>query len=85
VDRTVLITGCSTDIGRVLATAFAGRDFEVCATARRLESIEDSHEEVWIDRSLSNIKRASPPGGGLAHESRENLEVWGGGFPVSNT
>jgi NAD(P)-dependent dehydrogenase (short-subunit alcohol dehydrogenase family) len=37
----VLITGCSSGIGRALALAFAQQSFQVVATARRMESIKD--------------------------------------------
>ncbi len=40
-ERTVLITGCSSGIGRATATYLAERGWHVFATARRLESIED--------------------------------------------
>jgi NAD(P)-dependent dehydrogenase (short-subunit alcohol dehydrogenase family) len=39
--RTVLITGCSTGIGRALALEFHSRGFVVTATARRLEALSD--------------------------------------------
>ena len=44
ISRAVLITGCSTGIGRAAAERLAGRGHTVYATARRLESIEDLTE-----------------------------------------
>ncbi|PQA44802.1 SDR family oxidoreductase [Amnimonas aquatica] len=41
--RTVLITGCSTGIGRALALELHGRGLTVCATARRPETLAELH------------------------------------------
>jgi len=47
----VLVTGCSTGIGRALALEFAQRGCDVLATARNLESIAElKHERITIAR-----------------------------------
>jgi len=43
--KVVLITGCSTGIGRALANEFHKNNFRVVATARQLESISDLEEK----------------------------------------
>lgn len=47
----VLITGCSTGIGRALAAEFVKRGCEVLATARRLEALEgiDGVKKAVVD------------------------------------
>lgn len=40
-DEVVLITGCGSGIGKALAQAFHRRGFRVCATARRLQTMDD--------------------------------------------
>jgi NAD(P)-dependent dehydrogenase (short-subunit alcohol dehydrogenase family) len=64
--RPVLITGCSTGIGRATAERLAGEGWNVHATARRPESIEDLAErgckthalDVTDERSMESAVRA---------------------------
>ncbi len=48
---TVLVTGCSSGIGRALVDELAGRGHEVIATARRLDTIGDApaHKRLQLD------------------------------------
>ena len=57
--RTVLITGCSTGIGRATATYLAGRGHRVYATARRIESIEDLQRDGCKTLTLDVTDEAS--------------------------
>lgn len=62
-DKVVLITGCSTGIGRALALEMAGRGWRVFASARRAGSIDDlssdSIETLILDvTDIDAIRRA---------------------------
>ena len=55
--RTVLITGCSTGIGRACAQRLARAGHTVYATARRMESIEDLRAEL-ASKTGENVRIA---------------------------
>ena len=57
--RVVLITGCSTGIGRATAERLAKKGWNVYATARRLESIEDLMQKGCKTLALDVTDEAS--------------------------
>jgi NAD(P)-dependent dehydrogenase (short-subunit alcohol dehydrogenase family) len=57
--KAVLITGCSTGIGRATAERLAGKGWSVYATARRLESIEDLRDKGCKTLALDVTDEAS--------------------------
>jgi NADP-dependent 3-hydroxy acid dehydrogenase YdfG len=57
--KAVVITGCSTGIGRATAERLAGKGWSVYATARRLESIEDLKEKGCKTLALDVTDEAS--------------------------
>ena len=62
-----LITGCSTGIGRATAVELTKRGYEVVATARRPETLEDLDVaqrlalDVDDDTSVANVREAAGP------------------------
>lgn len=57
--KTILITGCSTGIGRALAVELARRDAQVFATARRPETLADITSDRLIPIELDVLDASS--------------------------
>ncbi|MFC7166586.1 SDR family oxidoreductase [Halospeciosus flavus] len=57
-DRTVLITGCSSGIGRATAHAFLDEEWTVYATARDTDDVEDLADAGAVTESLDVTKPA---------------------------
>src|SRR3990167_10708000 len=51
-NEVVLITGCGSGIGKALALAFHRQGFSVCATARRIDTMQDLAEEGILTLAL---------------------------------
>ena len=49
---TILITGCGSGIGQALARAFHQQGFKVCATARRVETLQPLSDDGLLTRTL---------------------------------
>jgi NAD(P)-dependent dehydrogenase (short-subunit alcohol dehydrogenase family) len=71
VSQAVLITGCSSGIGRATAERLAQRGFTVYATARRLESIADLGERGCRTLALDVTDEQSMAGAVAAVEEAE--------------
>jgi NADP-dependent 3-hydroxy acid dehydrogenase YdfG len=71
----VLITGCSTGIGRATAEHLAGQGFTVYATARRPESIADLEERGCRTLALDVTDEASMQAAVDAVEAAEGVGV----------
>jgi NAD(P)-dependent dehydrogenase (short-subunit alcohol dehydrogenase family) len=71
VSKAVLVTGCSTGIGRASAAHLADRGWQVYATARRLESLRDLEGKVAACLALDVCDEASMRAAVRTVEERE--------------
>ena len=52
--KTVLITGCSSGFGRALCTSFSREGYFVIATARRLDSLQKARADLKVESDVAN-------------------------------
>lgn len=71
----VLVTGCSTGIGRAAAIAFHRRGWEVVATARRLEDIADLAAQGMTTLTLDVLSEESMRAAVLASSPADTADV----------
>lgn len=57
--KTVLITGCSSGIGRALCYTFLAQEFKVYASARNLSSLDDLSDHPNLTRLCLDVNNAS--------------------------
>ncbi|CAN5477163.1 oxidoreductase [soil metagenome] len=72
----ILITGCSTGIGRATAQRLAGKGWTVYATARRAESITDL-SQVGCKTLALDVNDEGSMAAAVAHVEHEHGAVWG--------
>jgi NAD(P)-dependent dehydrogenase (short-subunit alcohol dehydrogenase family) len=75
--KTVLITGCSSGIGRALCEAYLAQGFYVYASARNIHSLEDLPQHSELKKLTLDVNDASSIHNAIAHikQDHDHLDV----------
>lgn len=73
--KTVLITGCSSGIGRALCEKFLTKGFHVYASARNLSSLEDLAEHPQLTKLSLDVNSASSIYNAIASIKQDNSNL----------
>jgi NAD(P)-dependent dehydrogenase (short-subunit alcohol dehydrogenase family) len=75
--RTVLITGCSSGIGRALCERYLAKGFHVYASARNIHSLNDLAEHSNLTKLTLDVNSQSSIHNAIAHikQDHESLDV----------
>ena len=75
--KIVLITGCSSGIGRALCEEYLNKGFKVYASARKIQSLEDLPDNERLKKIALDVNNASSIHNAIAHikQDHNNLDV----------
>jgi NAD(P)-dependent dehydrogenase (short-subunit alcohol dehydrogenase family) len=75
--KTVLITGCSSGIGRALCEQYLAKDFHVYASARNIHSLNDLAEHSNLTKLTLDVNSQSSIHDAIAHikQDHDSLDV----------
>lgn len=70
--KTVLITGCSSGIGRALCEKYLAKGFHVYASARNIRSLEDLAENPKLEKLTLDVNNAGSIRNAIAHIKQDH-------------
>jgi len=70
--KTVLITGCSSGIGRALCEKYLAKGFHVYASARNISSLEDLAENPELEKLTLDVNNAGSIRNAIAHIKQDH-------------
>lgn len=70
--KTVLITGCSSGIGRALCEKYLSKDFHVYASARNVKSLDDLPEHSQLTKLALDVNDAGSIHNAIAHIKQDH-------------
>ena len=73
--KTVLITGCSSGIGRALCEEYLTKGFKVYASARKIQSLEDLPDNELLKKIALDVNNASSIHNAIAHIKQDHSHL----------